>query len=129
MGRNIVYSQISFDVTRKCNLNCDFCTKGEPQNMTITKAIVDKTFKELKDSHVLILRLFGGEPFLSEDMIVYILKQAIKKLSFYNLAIDTNGTIYSSKVADAIKRVCIHLSDNVKYPPLAESTSIKVGNQ
>ena len=39
---------ISFEITRRCNLNCKWCSKGEPQNLDISKEIIDKTLEEIQ---------------------------------------------------------------------------------
>lgn len=36
-------SGLSIEITRKCNMNCIFCSRGDSQNLTISKSIIDKT--------------------------------------------------------------------------------------
>ena len=43
-GKFLKYiNTISFEITRRCNLNCKWCSKGDPQNFDISKEIIDKT--------------------------------------------------------------------------------------
>lgn len=52
-------STLCFELTRRCNMNCDFCCRGDAQNKDITKEIIDKTLEEVKDCEV------GAETILS----------------------------------------------------------------
>ena len=38
---------VNFELTRRCNMNCEFCAKGESQNIDITTDIIDKALDEL----------------------------------------------------------------------------------
>lgn len=40
---------LSIEMTRRCNMNCDFCARGQAQNVDITHEIIDKTLDEMKD--------------------------------------------------------------------------------
>lgn len=33
---------LAFELTRRCNLTCRWCAKGNPQNMDITKRTIDR---------------------------------------------------------------------------------------
>lgn len=54
---------LSIELTRKCNLNCDFCSRGEAQNLTITKQIIDEILDEMLNVTIFNIRINGGEPF------------------------------------------------------------------
>lgn len=97
---------LSFEMTRRCNMNCDFCARGKAQNVTITKEIIDKTLDEMKDIYIYDIRLSGGEPFLAVEQIEYIVNEIIRR-KFYidELTVFTNGTIRSSRIAAALKKI------------------------
>ena len=40
-------SAVSFELTRRCNMKCEFCAKGEAQNKDTTETIINKTLDEL----------------------------------------------------------------------------------
>jgi len=90
-------------------MQCAFCCKGDAQNQTITKEIIDKLFTELQDCAVGVLRLFGGESMLEADMVTYITEQARKRLMFGDLSINTNGTIFNDAVKNALSDTALHL--------------------
>lgn len=102
-------NSLSIDITRRCNMQCTFCCKGDAQNQTITKQIIDKLLDELQDCAVGVLRLFGGEPMLEPDMVTYIIEQARKRLMFGDLSINTNGTIFNDAVKNALSDTALHL--------------------
>ena len=39
---------LAIEMTRRCNLKCKFCAKGEPQDLDISKSIIDKTLDEMQ---------------------------------------------------------------------------------
>lgn len=103
----ISFLTLALQVTRRCNLKCDLCGKGEPQNIDITKAIVDKTFDEIQNYYISDLRLNGGETFLNPEMIVYILEQIEKRNMMVNrIFVFTNGCYFDERIVKAIKRFC-----------------------
>ena len=53
----ISFLTLALQVTRRCNLRCDLCGKGEPQNIDITTEIIDKTFDEVQNYYISDLRL------------------------------------------------------------------------
>ena len=79
MSKNIKVVQIGFEMTRRCNMKCKFCCRGDAQNLDITDEIIDKALDELKNFDIGILRLHGGEPLLAPDMIQYLVDGIIKR--------------------------------------------------
>lgn len=70
---------LSFEMTRRCNLKCKWCSKGEAQNLNITPEIIDKTIDEVSDYYINCIRIFGGEPFLVPELVVYLIDKIIEK--------------------------------------------------
>lgn len=79
MKRDKYIFALSFEITRRCNLNCRWCAKGEPQNIDITKEIIDKTLDEISDCKLHLIQITGGEPLLNPDMLVYLVEQIIAR--------------------------------------------------
>ena len=101
----ISFLTLALQVTRRCNLRCDLCGKGEPQNIDITTEIIDKTFDEVQNYYISDLRLNGGETFLKPEMIVYILEQIEKRNIMVNrIFVFTNGYYFDQRIVKAIKR-------------------------
>lgn len=59
LNKNIKVAQVGFEMTRRCNMKCKFCSRGDAQNLDITEEIIDKALDELKNFDIGILRLHG----------------------------------------------------------------------
>lgn len=106
-----IINTISFELTRRCNLHCRWCSKGEPQNMDITKDIIDKTLDEISPYGIYVIRVTGGEPSLTPELLEYLIDGIIsKKIKVNNIYFITNGTITS----DIIKRSIYKMLDYAK---------------
>lgn len=104
---------LNMDITRRCNMKCDFCLKGDAENQTITKEIVDKTLDEIQNFALASIRLYGGEPFLCPDMIEYVFDQIIeRKITLGHVKINTNGTVMNSQILKALERIARYIDDN-----------------
>lgn len=91
-------STLAIEMTRRCNLNCNFCGKGTAQNIDVSKEIIDKTLDEMKDTYIHNLRISGGEPLLAPKMICYLVDQIIKKHIYINkVLIFSNGNVEPSE--------------------------------
>lgn len=99
----ILIKSVALEGTRRCNAKCDHCMRGEPQNLDMSREVIDNL---LERKNIVIMKLIfsGGEPLLNEDLIIYTIDKIIsnKKLVF-QIEITTNGTIYSSRVVEKLK--------------------------
>lgn len=100
-------SDVAIEVTRRCNMKCAHCLRGDAQNMDITHEIIDKFLDGFGPGACIGSLLFtGGEITLNLDAIRYTL-QAVKEreisvMSFYMV---TNGKEIS--LIDELVRVAI----------------------
>ena len=111
---------LAIELTRRCNMNCPHCAKGEPQNVDISKEIIDKTFEEISNMYVRAIRITGGEPFLNPDGLEYLVDSMIKhKIKVNHIEVFTNGSIQDENIAKSLQRLCAYLntikSDMLKY--------------
>ena len=98
---------LSFDVTRRCNLNCEWCLKGESENIDISTDIIDKTFDKTSEYCIHSISIFGGEPLLRPDIIVYIIDQIIeRKIMTNSVILYTNGLVKDRTVKAALDKFC-----------------------
>lgn len=110
LNKVIALSILSIEMTRRCNMNCDFCSRGKAQSIDITPEIIDKTLDEVKGYYIDCLRLNGGEPFLNADMIEYLVDSIIEKhIMIGRVCIFTNGTIKNEKIKDSLYRLHSYL--------------------
>lgn len=110
MIANTFYKTIIFEITRKCNLHCTFCGRGDPQNISITKEIIDKAMTELKGAYINQIGISGGEPTVEPEMLIYLIDSIIShKLLVKEVFMFTNGLIFDFNVANAFKRLIKYL--------------------
>ena len=84
---------LSLEITRKCNYHCKHCGRGEAQNITISKEIIDRLF-DCIDNTIDTILLTGGEPLLAIDMIEYFCNKLLNsKMIVSTLEIITNGNV------------------------------------
>ena len=48
MGTKIRAYNAIFEVTRRCNLSCEHCLRGDAQNLDMTKETVDKVLDHIE---------------------------------------------------------------------------------
>lgn len=93
-------------------MKCDFCSRGDAQNIDISKEIIDKTLDEVSNFGIYTIRLNGGEPFLNEDMICYILDEIIRRnIAVMDVGIFTNGTIRSKRIKEALYKIGLYCKE------------------
>ena len=96
---------LELETTRKCNLKCAHCMKGEAQNITITKEIIDRLFEEIGDCEE--ITLLGGEPLLEIDIIDYLVDCIIKyRWNISHFSLTTNGTILDDRICIILEKLC-----------------------
>jgi MoaA/NifB/PqqE/SkfB family radical SAM enzyme len=104
-------SELIFEITRRCNLACQHCLRGEPQNKDIDNQTINKALEGI--SGIGIITFTGGEPTLAVDRIQYIYKQIKKRnISLNGFYVVTNGKIASKELMS----VLIDLYSCTDYP-------------
>jgi len=107
-NKKVKIYNLAIELTKRCNLDCAHCLKGESKKVDIDQKTIDDIFKQVDT----VGRLFftGGEPTLAPESLQHVIN-AIKK---YNVKImewgmDTNGTTYSSKFYNSLvelEKIC-----------------------
>lgn len=96
---------IGFELTRRCNLHCRWCSKGDAQKMDMTKDIIDKTLDELSSYWIDNVRLTGGEPSLVPELVEYVVDGIIqRRIIVGTVQFITNGTITSDIIKKSIMK-------------------------
>lgn len=90
-----------FEVTRKCNLNCEHCMRGDAQNVTMSSKIIDRVVPQILVAKQIILT--GGEPMLVPDTINYLVDSLIKNNTIIaHFSSVVNGTILDDRAIKTI---------------------------
>lgn len=99
------FSGLLIELTRKCNLSCKHCMRGNAQNVTITREVIDKIFENV--GNCLRFSFTGGEPLLALDELEYFVDRVIES-DYETGLIDlvTNGTIQDKRIMDIFVKFC-----------------------
>ena len=130
----ITFDVLTIEVTRRCNMACAHCLRGDAQQKDINHKEIDA----LLDQTLMIgkLILTGGEPSLVPETMEYIAESLINKgIPLLKLEIYTNGLVFSNQFVKAIKRFreiidasCKHgFDDKEPYIPALETGRCYVG--
>jgi len=101
-------TQLSINVTDKCNLNCSYCFNRprHPRDMSIStaKKAVDFLITQAGDSPYVNLGFFGGEPLLRfqtiKEVVAYGREKAKSTGKEIVFGITTNGTLLNQDIFD-----------------------------
>lgn len=108
----MVPTEVIIELTKKCNLNCDFCYHTTNEDIKLSKEDVFKVLDDTKNSEIKAVRFTGGEPFLRDDLDE-ILTYA-KKLELY-VILNTNGFLINENNINYLKNVDLILF-SLHYP-------------
>lgn len=124
------YEELIIEITRKCNMKCAHCLRGDAQNITMSREVIDRIFEDAADCKKILFT--GGEPLLALDEIEYFVDKLIaSNWTTNNVVMIINGTIRNKKLIDIANRFCnsrdngifqIIISDD-EFHDAVESTS------
>ena len=98
-----IFDIVIIEVTRRCNMSCPHCLRGDAQNVDMDLYILDKFLSNFKNSYIREILFTGGEPSLNPEAIQFTL-EAVKK---YNITVQffimiTNGKHISAELINII---------------------------
>ena len=86
----IYLSQLVLEITRKCNMSCKHCLRGEAQDVDMPLDVIDKTLDAVNG--ISTITFSGGEPTLNIPAMKYALKVCKEKnIPVYSFFVATNG--------------------------------------
>ena len=94
------YVELYLELTRRCNKKCAYCARGDAQNVTMTKEIIDRLFDDIDTC--ISFYLTGGEPLLEPDILLYTIIKIADKPDTLSLSLTTNGSALNADVVDAL---------------------------
>lgn len=98
----LAFSNLNIELTRRCNLQCKHCLKGEAQNIDLSNEAIDNLLNQTIGIENILFT--GGEPFLAIDKMRYFL-HGIKERNIIlgYVSVVTNGTIINNDVVKIIR--------------------------
>lgn len=82
--------------------------RGDAENKTITKEVIDKTLDQASLIYRLVLT--GGEPFLEPEIIEYLFSGIIKRqIPLLHVNVTTNGTIQNKDIAHSFNKIANYI--------------------
>lgn len=85
-----ISGDIIFEVTRRCNMICLHCLRGDAQNVDMSMETVDKALDQIE--YMTSITFSGGEPGLNVGIMKYILDGCKKRnIPIYGFFVATNG--------------------------------------
>lgn len=117
----LYYSQLQFELTRRCNQSCAHCCRGESQNVDISKEIIDDFFEKNDIYSIDTLLFSGGEPTLNGKMLEYIVDKIIEKeITVDMFMLGINGLSYNEELVRGLNKLrdyIIKRSERTRYCP------------
>lgn len=88
--KKLAFNNLVVEITRRCNMACAHCMRGEAQDYDISKEVIDTLLD--RTSHIDTITFTGGEPTLNIDAINYILEACTaRNIPVENYYVVTNG--------------------------------------
>lgn len=104
---------LAMETTRRCNMQCDICLRGDAENGVMPDSVIDAALGAFDSiSHI---TPSGGEPFLVPDTTAKILRDAFEK-GVPGFFMTTNGTV-SPFSTDGLKI----MQEAAKFAPVARN--------
>jgi MoaA/NifB/PqqE/SkfB family radical SAM enzyme len=101
-------SSLVVEVTRRCNIQCEHCLRGDAQKVDISKETIDNVLKDV--TFISGLTITGGEPTLAIPAIKYLVEQIIKRdieLGYFYVV--TNGKVASKPLMHILIDLYAHI--------------------
>ena len=110
---DISIDSLVLEITRRCNMSCEHCMRGEAQNIDMDLSIIDKIFES--GAQFSNVTFTGGDPSLYPEAI----KHFVEALKFFGRSITyfyvkTNGKHESLEMAIALLEL-YNLCDEPEY--------------
>ena len=112
----ISLTEIWIEITRRCNMSCRHCCRGDAQDFDMSMSVIRNLFRRV--NFIGVIGFTGGEPSLVSNVLANTLRLAKKyKVRILSFQIVTNGKEVSDEFVQVIKdwyNYCEHnMSTNI----------------
>lgn len=121
------FSNLTIEVTRRCNLECFHCLRGDAQDLDMDLDTIKNIFKHV--DNISSLTISGGEPSLVPEIISQIIDIATKnKISIGMFYIATNAIEVSNKFMEALLKLYLYCDESMDYRPEDYGSWLDISN-
>jgi len=112
-------ARVSFELTSRCNLNCQHCLRDKSRDKDLDPALVKRVLEEVKTYGINFLSFTGGEPLIHpdfEEVIRYSVEQGFEiSLVTNGLCLQEFSGLFSDKsIKEKISLICVSLESTDK---------------
>lgn len=96
--------QLVINITDICNMECDFCLRGDSRERKIDLSLIPKIFEGIE--MVDCITITGGDPSCYVEAVTAIVDYLVEhqnEITVYGLFIVTNAKVYKQELVDAVK--------------------------
>lgn len=105
----LTFDDLILEITRRCNLRCAHCLRGEAQNVDIDPAAIDVLLDQTGKINNLLFS--GGEPTLNISAIWHTLDGLERRrIPLHDVEVITNGVILSKELAAAMRAFSVYVT-------------------
>lgn len=103
MNKNkVTFNSLAIEVTRRCNMRCPHCLRGDAEDKDITREVIDSLLDQTQAIYNLVVT--GGEPTLNLDIVNYIASGIeTREIELFNVSMVTNGLVFDPQIIIAMK--------------------------
>jgi MoaA/NifB/PqqE/SkfB family radical SAM enzyme len=106
-------SDLILEVTRRCNMTCKHCMRGDAQDLDMRKEVIDRVLDAVEGHGIGTVTFTGGEPTLNVPIIQYFVDQVReRKVGVGSFFVVTNGKIESLSLVHALMDLYGHCDEN-----------------
>ncbi len=128
----VVLNQLTVEVTRRCNMACGHCLRGDAENVDLTGMDIDSVLDQTEAIGRLIIT--GGEPTLNMGAIQHIANGIARRgIPLMRVQIIINGLTYEERLVALAKRFSeiirltqVHGYGNIEREPWRVSIGVSL---
>ena len=97
---------VVIEITRRCNMQCAHCLRGEPECKSISDKVLNQFFFNIRGSSIGILTITGGEPSIAPSRIQSIVHHSLLyRVDIGSFYMVTNAKRITRQFLDAVQRL------------------------
>lgn len=111
---------LAIETTRRCNMKCEHCMRGESQNIDASNDIIDMILNDEEIKQIDHICFSGGEPTLNPNIIIYAIDKIIdENINVSEIVMVTNGQIFNKELVEAFNRFNEYRNQRIKQQLIA----------